>query len=62
MAALGVIVFIALYFVDAGYGKMISAKWGPTLPNKIGWCLMECPVFFVMLYLWATSEVRFELP
>ncbi len=62
MAVLGVIVFVSLYFVDAGYGKMISSKWGPTLPNKIGWCLMECPVFFVMLYFWVTSEVRFQLP
>ncbi len=27
MAVLGVIVFVSLYFVDAGYGKMISSKW-----------------------------------
>ena len=62
VAAIAVVVFISLYFVDAGYGKMISSKWGPTLPNKIGWCLMECPVFIVMLVLWATSEVKFSLP
>ncbi len=62
MAVLGVIVFISLYFVDAGYGKMISPKWGPTLPNKLGWSLMECPVFFVMLALWLTCEQRFHLP
>ncbi len=59
---IGVIVFISLYFVDAGYGKMISDKWGPAINNKIGWILMECPVFFVMLYMWASSDVRFELP
>ena len=62
MALLGVVVFISLYFVDAGYGKMISPKWGPTLPNKAGWMLMESPVFFVVLYFWLTSEVRFQLP
>ena len=50
----GVVVFIALYFVDAGYGKLISAKWGPAINNKAGWMLMECPVFLVMLYLWGT--------
>ena len=32
MALLGVVVFVSLYFVDAGYGKMISRAWGPTLP------------------------------
>lgn len=62
MSLVGLIVFVVLYFVDAGYGKMISAKWGPVISNKIGWVLMECPVFLVMLYFWAKSEVRFQLP
>lgn len=62
VAIIGVIVFISLYFVDAGYGKMISEKWGPSINNKVGWTLMECPVFFVVLYMWASSDVRFELP
>ncbi len=59
---IGVVVFISLYFVDAGYGKMISDKWGPAINNKIGWMLMECPVFFVVLFMWAGSEMRFQLP
>lgn len=62
MVLIGLVVWVALYFVDAGYGKMVSDKWGPAINNKIGWMLMECPVFLVMLYLWATSDVRFELP
>ncbi len=62
MALLGVVVFVALYFVDAGYGKLISPRWGPTVPNKLGWALMECPVFFVMLALWATSGLGFKTP
>ena len=62
VALIGIVVFVALYFVDAGYGKMISDKWGPAINNKIGWILMECPVFFVMLFMWASSEVRFQLP
>ena len=62
VAVIAVIVFVSLYFVDAGYGKMISPKWGPTISNKLGWCLMECPVFIVMFVLWATSEVKFSLP
>lgn len=62
VAIIGLIVFVALYFIDAGYGKMISEKWGPTINNKIGWMLMECPVFFVVLYMWASSGVRFQSP
>ena len=62
LSLIGLVVFIALYFVDAGYGKMRTEKWGPAINNKVGWCLMEMPVFFVMLYLWARSDVKFELP
>ena len=47
----GFVVFVALYFVDAGYGKMRSDKWGPAMNNKAGWLLMEAPVFLVMIYM-----------
>lgn len=62
MALVCVIVFVALYFVDAGYGKMRTEKWGPAISNKVGWCLMEAPVFIVVLYLWAMSSVRWQMP
>ena len=62
MLLAGVIVFVALYFVDAGYGKLMNEKWGPTINNKVGWCLMECPVFLVILFFWAKSEERFSAP
>ncbi len=58
----GLVVFVALYFVDAGYGKMRTEKWGPAINNKVGWCLMEMPVFLMMLFLWAHSTVKFQLP
>ena len=61
MAITGLVVFVSLYFVEAGYGKMISDKWGPAINNKVAWVIMECPVFFVMLYLWAMSERTFEV-
>lgn len=55
LALVGLAVFVALYFVDAGYGKMRTAKWGPAMNNKLGWFLMEVPVFIVVLYLWLAS-------
>ncbi|MBQ1651272.1 MAG: 3-oxo-5-alpha-steroid 4-dehydrogenase, partial [Paludibacteraceae bacterium] len=61
MSVIGLVVFVCLYFVEAGYGKMISDKWGPAINNKAAWVVMECPVFFVMLYLWAMSERTWEV-
>lgn len=63
MAIIALVVFISLYFVDAGYGKMISKKWGWAINNKVAWVLMECPVFFVLLYFWLKSGDRqFAVP
>lgn len=61
VSIIGFVVFVCLYFVEAGYGKMINEKWGPAINNKAAWIVMECPVFFVMLYLWATSSRTFEV-
>ena len=58
MSGLAVVAFVALYYVRAGYGIFRTDKWGTSLNNKIGWMLMEAPVFFVMLYLWWASDVR----
>ena len=55
MFIVGIVVFVSLYFVDAGYGKMRSEKWGPTMSNKAGWFLMEAPVFLVVFYLYMKS-------
>lgn len=60
MAVVGAIVFVALYFVEAGYGMLFDKKWGTPIPNKIAWVAMEAPVFLVMLVLWAGSERQFE--
>lgn len=56
MSITAVVVFVALYFVTAGYGVFYNKKWGPAIPNKIGWVLMESPVFIVMILLCVFSE------
>lgn len=38
---LALIVFISLFFTNAPYGKYIRKGWGPQLPNKWGWVIME---------------------
>ena len=51
MAIFAVIVYIALQYFKAGYGYLRTANWGPSIPNRPAWILMECPVFIVMVVL-----------
>ena len=55
MSIIALFVFIALYFVKAGYGMFRTASWGISINNKLAWMLMEAPVFTVMLLLWWNS-------
>ena len=59
MGLMALVVFIALYFVRAGYGMFRSRSWGISVNNKIAWILMEAPVFLVMGWLWWHSDRRF---
>lgn len=61
MMALAVVVFFALRFITPGYGIFYSSKWGPSVGNRLGWVLMEAPVFFAMAALWALSPRRAEI-
>jgi len=60
MLALAVVVFFALQKITAGYGMMYDRRWGPTVGNRIGWVLMESPVFFAMALFWIFSPRRCE--
>lgn len=50
MFILAVIVYIALFFLKAGYGYLSSSSWGPKIGNKTAWVLMEAPAFFFLLF------------
>lgn len=56
MSILAVIVFVALFFVDAGYGIFYNKKWGLSVSNKLGWVLMESPVSVAMILFWLCSD------
>ena len=58
MTIAAAIVFFALYFIDAGYGMMYTKRWGPAIDNRLGWVIMESPVFFAMCLLWWRSDRR----
>ena len=52
MAVTALFVFVALFFVKAGYGYLYNPKFGFPVPNKVAWVLMEAPVFVAMWVLW----------
>ena len=61
MIGIAVVVFVSLYFVDAGYGMLRSPKWGKSINNKVAWFLMEFPIFLAMILLWLLSPHRFDI-
>jgi protein-S-isoprenylcysteine O-methyltransferase Ste14 len=42
------VVFIALYFVTAPYGRHFREGWGPTIEARTSWFLMELPAMVVI--------------
>jgi 3-oxo-5-alpha-steroid 4-dehydrogenase 1 len=43
------IVFMILLFVTAPYGRHTSRKWGITIPDRLGWFIMEVPALLIFL-------------
>ena len=62
MFVMAAVVFVCLYFVNAGYGQFRSRKWGWSINNRVAWVLMEAPVFFVMLAIWLTTGASTHMP
>lgn len=60
MTLLALVVFIALHYFEAGYGYLFDRKYGFPIPNRLGWVLMECPVFITMTLLWLLSDRTWE--
>ena len=40
---LAAFVFILLFFIPAPYGRHVRSGWGPMIPDRIGWIVMEAP-------------------
>lgn len=47
--------YIALHFFEAGYGYLFDARYGRPVSNRVGWVVMEAPVFVGMTVLWILS-------
>jgi 3-oxo-5-alpha-steroid 4-dehydrogenase 1 len=53
-----VVIFIALFFIAAPYGRHTRSGWGPTLNDKLSWIIMEsaAPVVFFACYVTGQSN------
>ena len=40
---LAVVVFVALFFFTAPYGRYTRSGWGPVISSRTGWIIMEMP-------------------
>lgn len=56
MAIIALVVFVSLFYKTAGYGKFSSKEWGTSINNKLGWFIMESPVFILMCILFFLSN------
>jgi protein-S-isoprenylcysteine O-methyltransferase Ste14 len=50
--AVGGVVFISLFFINAPYGRHVREGWGPSISNRLAWIIMESPsaVAFALIY------------
>lgn len=56
---LGVIAFFGSLYTAAPYGRHFRKGWGPSLPNRWGWIIMELPALLfvpILFYLSGTDE------
>ncbi len=57
---LAAIVFLSLFFVPAPYGRHGRGGWGPTLPARLAWMLMEAPAPLGFLAFFLLGERGFD--
>lgn len=52
------LVLFSLLWVTAPYGRHYQPGWGPTLPNRLAWVLMELPALGLITILVLTGPAR----
>jgi protein-S-isoprenylcysteine O-methyltransferase Ste14 len=58
--AFGIILFPLLLSITAPYGRHSRKDWGPMIPNRLGWIIMELPslVMFVIFFLVGPNPIN----
>lgn len=58
MLAVGAAMFVVLTMIVAPYGRHQRRGWGPTIPSRIGWIVMESPAVLAFVGIFALGEHR----
>ena len=57
---LGGAIFIGLFFISAPYGRFASSLWGPPIPARLSWVIMEILSPVLVFYFFITGELTTE--
>ena len=60
--AFAILLFPLLLRVTAPYGRHTSRKWGPMIPNRVGWVIMELPSLIVFVVFFVTGPNSINAP
>lgn len=61
--ALAILTFLPLLWLTAPYGRHLRAGWGPTVPARLGWVVMESPAIFLFATVyWSGEHARDTVP
>ncbi len=52
---------VAVFFISAPYGRHERGGWGPTMPSRLAWIIMETPPVLFFLWVYWQGEHRLEL-
>jgi 3-oxo-5-alpha-steroid 4-dehydrogenase 1 len=52
---------LAVTFITAPYGRHEREGWGPRIPSRLGWVLMESPAVLAYVAFYLQGERRFDL-
>jgi len=59
--ALAIVTFVAVTFVTAPYGRHDKGGWGPRIPARVGWIVMESPALLAFGAFYFAGPHRLEI-
>lgn len=60
MFGLAAFTFLGVSFIVAPYGRHQRAGWGPSIPARLGWVVMESPSVFALLAFHISGDAPFQ--